>query len=174
MLKKSIVAVLFLLVFSFSMHAQEACNKVVHVGFGISLCAPTDWTAEKDAQGDVVISGEKINGLTPNIILTGEDSPVSLAKYSKEQVAYMVANYKTIGASSMELKSQTEFQAGSLHGYKAVIKCLYKNEEIWIIQYRFSGKGNTKILINVSLPSAVKTKFEKIIDDSVATFRLSK
>jgi hypothetical protein len=164
---------LFLLIFSSAHYAQESCNKVEETLLSISFCAPTGWTSEVDSEGDLVLTGEKVDGLTPNIIITSEKVSESLAEYDKSQIEFLLKNYKQTGASSMELKSQASFKAADSSGFKSVFKCIYQGTEIWIIQYRFSGKGDTKILFNVSIPAVAKNKLEKSIDDAMATFKVS-
>lgn len=174
MLKKTFISFLFLLVLSFANYAQESCNKVDDTSLAVSLCAPAGWTSEVDSEGDTVIMGDAISGLTPNIIITSESSPELLPEYSKFQANYLLKNYKALGVTSLELMSRTEFKSGIGNGFKTAFKCFQKDNEIWIIQYHFSGAGSTKILVNVTLSLAAKNKLGKIIDDSVASLRKTK
>ena len=147
---------LFLLVFVFGAQAQKAeCDKYSDASLGISFCAPTDWTVGTIPGKSSVMTAETRDNFTPNI-----------------NVRSAVLKAKPAGATKVELESQTAFTAGRAQGIKAVFSVEYQGLDIRTIQYYFSGRGETKIIITATILLSQADELESDIDDAIRTFEV--
>jgi hypothetical protein len=170
MLKKSVVTLLFLLVLGFTSFAQKEgeCEKYTDASLGISFCAPSGWTVGSVPGKSYVIAGASRDGLTPNINVKSAAVPGALSEIVDLSVKEIL-KLKPGGADKVELKSRSAFRAGKASGFKAVFSFVVNGINVRSVQYYFSGKEQTKIVITATLPFDAD-ELESDVDEAVKTF----
>ena len=174
MLKKSIITLSFLIIFGFTVQAQDKCNRYSETSIGITFCAPTNWLIKK-AEGEPYadIYGEARNGLAPNINVQAGPFKGTLSEATDSGIS-VVLKSKGNGVTEIEVKSRSEFAAANTKGFKVNYDSEVRGINIRSIQYFFSGKGDTKIVITATLLLSDVEKLESIIDESIKTLKISK
>lgn len=173
MYNKSFLALLLCLFLgTVSLAQKDGCEKYSIPSIGISFCTPTGWTIEKKSTGNDIVKGRTRDGLTPNINVRSADYAGTISKFADGSIAEVLKT-KPEGVSSIALDSKSDFSAGKLQGVKSVYKIDVRGYRIKSIQYFFSGRADTKIIITATLLWSDAEELEGLIDDSMKTFTVS-
>jgi hypothetical protein len=173
---KSIITLIFISICGITACGQktDSCNKFAEPSIGVSFCAPSGWIIEKQYDGLQIAFGEEHDGFTPNIGFKSATINGSLSEFVKKSVEGLRKNPQVLNVSSLDHLNYTEFSATSASGYKVIYDFTKDGKKSRTIQYIFNGNKNTIIIFTAVMLFSDKEILEKVFDDSVKTFQLSK
>lgn len=176
MIKRFPVAVFFVFLLALNGLAQTPCKRHAEVLGGFSFCPPPGWTVmEKEGQKYQIIFGPRGETFTPNINVKDEANDYPLAAYVDASVKAILANYQTIGATSVKLLEQTNFTTTNRSpGIRAAFRTEYKGILIRTMQYYFNGKAGQKLVVTCTSLEADKATLDPLFDSAMKTFRVDK
>ena len=175
MCKKSIVTLLFLLVFGIAANAQDnKCNVYSETSLGITFCTPPDWEITPSNPYPVTFGARK-NGFTPNVNLRASPFNGTLTEAVDASIAGMKKAPNSGGEiTKVVLNSKSEFTAGDLKGFKVSYNTTMRGVNLRQIQYFFSGNENTVIFLTATMLLTGANQLEGIIDTSIKTLKITK
>lgn len=181
MIREPILLITLLLLFTSVILAQQTkapCeNEYSEPSIGVTYCLPSEWLIiKRDNEPFKIAYGKKSNGAYPTIVIRVESFKGKFSDYVKSGIDYFQTKAKKdFGAISVEIESKGEFTAGKLRGYKLVINTVDKNGfEFRTIQYAFSGKSDTKMVITATAAQADKTESDKTFDEIISSLKFEK
>jgi hypothetical protein len=154
---------------------QEGCNKLAEPSIGIAFCAPSGWTVTK--QTGAKFQGaysEAKDGVKQTISFDTDSYDMTLEEYVKAGLDYLKKHFKDKGYSSVLVENQSEFAGRSVKGFRFAYIPEKDGRKFRIIQYAFPGKGNMKIVITAVTSLSDKDKSDKLFDDAMKTFEVTK
>jgi len=181
MLRESILLITLLLLFASVILAQQtkaSCeNEYSEPSVGVTFCLPSEWIIiKRDNEPFKIAYGKKSNGAYPTIVIRFDSFKGKLTEYVNEGIKYFQTKAKKeLGITSIEIESNEEFTAGKLVGHKLVINSVDKNGfNFRTIQYAFSGKSDTKIVLTATAAQADKAESDKVFDDIIKSLKFEK
>jgi hypothetical protein len=176
MMKKLLVATLFVFLLALNGFAQTPCQRHVEPLGGFSLCPPDGWSLkEQEGQKYKIIYGERGAAFTPNINVKDEATSYPLVDYVSASVRSVLNNYEKIGATSIKLLEQANFMTTDrTAGVRVAFRTEYKGLLIRTLQYYFDGKPGQKLVITCTALEEDKATLDPLFDRAMKTFRLDK
>src|SRR5437588_7784113 len=106
-LKVLLLAILLILIGTYSAQAQETCNRDVEAEGGFSICVPDGWTVT-ETTGDKfkALFAPRSDAFTSNINFKEGTSAASLEDYVAAEIKNLISNVAQTGATSIKVVSQ--------------------------------------------------------------------
>ena len=162
---------MLVLAFAIAGLAQTPCSR--YTADGYSMCTPAGWTGETEAGSkDQTFYAASAGGVRANLIFSDVVSPMKFAEFVTATNDYTLKNYVSLGFSSIELASRSEFLTDTYeHGAKSVFLEGIQAYKLCGYQYMFDT-GKKKIFVTFTALASDRTANEKLFDETVKTLKI--
>jgi hypothetical protein len=176
MMKRLIIAILFVFALVQVGAAQVACQRHVEPLGNFSFCPPGGWTVtEKEGSKFKIIHGPRGQVFTANINVRDEANGAPLTDYVAASVKEILGNYATIGATSVKLLEQVNFVTTKrTAAIRVAFRTEYKGLLIRTLQYYFNGKDGQKLVVTCTALEEDKATLDPLFDRALRTFQLER
>jgi hypothetical protein len=176
MMKRMLVAILFVFVLTQAGAAQDACKRHLEPSGAFSFCPPDGWSLmEKEGYKYKILHGPRGQVFTPNINIRDEANGAPLADYVSASVKEILTNYEKIGATSVKLLEQSNFATTKrTAGIRNAFRTEYKGLMIRTLQYYFNGKDGHKLIVTCTSLEEEKATLDPIFDRTLKSFQFDR
>lgn len=176
MMKRLLIAILFVFVLTQAGQAQFACKRHTEPSGAFSYCPPDGWSlTEKEGYKYKLVLGPRKEVFTPNMNIRDEANAGPLAAYVAASIKEILTNYEKIGATSVKVLEQSNFlTTNRVAGIRVAFRTEYKGLMIRTLQYYFSVKDGQKLIITCTSLEEEKVTLDPVFDRTLKTFQLDR
>lgn len=176
MLKRVLIAAIFVFSLAQAGLAQASCQRYTEPLGGFSFCLPDGWNLMKrEGQKFKTAYGPLNRDFTPTIVVYDETNPAPLTAYVPGVMKVTLDSYSKVGAASVEVLGQTNFiTTNKTQGVRVALQTERNSLVISMLQYFFNGKEGQKFIVTCAALDKEKATLGPICDRALKTFQLEK